>query len=257
MWMRWHWIIWFLELDTCKSQKQQSNFAWFCLVLQITHQFEKEVTKQSVIDCSWNDLDFCWLLSVVHKLLPWNLKGYNLKWLRTLSFETSYWTFFFVLHWLFSRRRNKAYKCPRIVWRTDYSCSIGTTDAPTRPSQNVRQGIVLEVSPASASMNEESGQQLNLKVPKGGLVLKMCMVYVSKSSWYSLLVNFAIVWQWSKVMSKVREELTENTIIFKTLYKTLKFLGSYASICNIACTYPLSVCFSQENKIRYVMLWKS
>lgn len=126
MWMRWHWIIWFLELDTCKSQKQQSNFAWFCLVLQITHQFEKEVTKQSVIDCSWNDLDFYWLLSAVHKLLPWNLKGYNLKWLRTLSFETSYWTFFFVLHWLFSRRRNKAYKCPRIVWRTDYSCSIGT-----------------------------------------------------------------------------------------------------------------------------------
>lgn len=72
-------------------------------------------------------------------------------------------------------------------------CEGQTTPAPlelvvyrcpnkTRPSQNVRQGIVLEVSPASASMNEESGQQLNLKVPKGGLVLKMCMVYVRKSS---------------------------------------------------------------------------
>lgn len=84
------WILWLLVLDTCKSQKQQSNFASFCFLPQFTHQFKKEVTAQSVIDGSWNDQDFYRLLSAVHKGCPgickattWN--GWELLVLRHLT----------------------------------------------------------------------------------------------------------------------------------------------------------------------------
>lgn len=168
------WILWLLVLDTCKSQKQQSNFAWFCFVPQFTHQFEKEVTAQSVIDGSWNDQDFYRLLSAVHKGCPgiwkattWN--GWELLVLRHLT------------------------ECISLFW---IGCLVGEGTRPTGPPELCEGRTtpaplepVVYVCPQQdlhrtsgkglywkfqwclpGRRNEEAGQQVNLKVPNGDLV---------------------------------------------------------------------------------------
>lgn len=99
-------------------------------------------------------------------------KATYLKRSRTPSSESSYWTYFFVLNWLFSRKNNKACKFPWIVWRKDWYCSVEPRDlqlSPARPSVNTRQRIVMEVC-VLWQVREMSNQdsKWNQQIPEGG-----------------------------------------------------------------------------------------
>lgn len=160
------------------------------LVLQLTQQFEKETSNRLFTEwavfvpiafsCSWiAALDF-------ERLLTQN--GWELLVLSHLT------EFSFRLNWLFSRRKEKAWEFPGIIWREDWSYStdtLGLQMTPMRPLPNNWQRIVVEVS-------EHSGRQGKWSIRTAGEThryLKGDGTVLNLSYQIASCVKFLVSWQ--------------------------------------------------------------